>query len=45
MKEHLSELSVGYTDAILLTTRPSELEFRQPFEEDYLRPGPDIRNW
>ena len=45
MKEHLSELSVGYTDAILLTTRPSELEYRQQFEEAYLRPGPDIRSW
>ena len=45
MRRHQEEASVGYTDAVLMTTRPGELSYRQPFAEAFLRPGPDIRNW
>ena len=45
MRKHQEEASVGYTDSVLMTTRPGELSYRQPFAEAFLRPGPDIRNW
>ena len=35
----------GYTDAILLTTRPGRLDYRRPFAEAFLRPGLDVRSW
>lgn len=45
MQNYLRQRSVGYTDAVLLTSRPGEISYRQPFQEAYLRPGPDVRNW
>jgi len=45
VQQHQRESSVGYTDAVLLTTRPGQLFYNQPFAEAYLRPGLDIRNW
>lgn len=45
MREHLQEDSVGFTDWVLMTSRPGELSYYQPFAEAFLRPGPDIRNW
>lgn len=45
IRNHQREASVGYTDAVLLTTRPGQLFYHQPFAEAFLRPGTDIRNW
>ena len=45
MQHHHTLKGMGYTDATLLTTRPGELAYRQPFAEAFLRPGIDVRNW
>jgi len=37
--------NVGFTEAILLTIRPGELEYCQPFAEAFLRPGFDPGSW
>ena len=46
MKEYPPDANgAGYTDAILLTTRPGKFVYHQPFAEAFLRPGLDVRNW
>ena len=45
IQNHQREHSVGYSDAVLLTTRPGELSYRQPFAEAYFRPGPNPLHW
>ena len=45
IQHHQREHSVGYSDAVLLTTRPGELSYRQPFAEAYFRPGPNPLHW
>ena len=45
VQHHQREQSVGYSDAVLLTTRPGELSYQQPFAEAYFRPGPNPIHW
>jgi len=45
IQHHQRERSVGYSDAVLLTTRPGEMSYRQPFAEAYFRPGPNPLYW